>query len=58
MKFFTKRLKKKSNTIQPDRALSLIDANAQLVSGGNSGGSGAQPRVQRFSPEAAKLVSG
>ncbi|MDK1313198.1 hypothetical protein [Pseudoalteromonas ardens] len=58
MKFFIKRLKKDSNTIQLDSTLSLSDANAQLVSGGNSGGTGAQPRVQRFSPGAEKLVGG
>ncbi|MCO7189969.1 MULTISPECIES: hypothetical protein [unclassified Pseudoalteromonas] len=57
MKFFIKSLKKKSKMTQPKRTTALSAESVQLVFGG-TGGDGAQPRAQSFSPEATQTFGG
>jgi hypothetical protein len=57
MKFFIKSLNNKSKMTQLERIPSLSTESVRLVVGG-TGGDGAQPRVNSFSPEAKQVFGG
>ncbi|WP_125564096.1 MULTISPECIES: hypothetical protein [Pseudoalteromonas] len=58
MKFFIKRLNNKPKMNQLDSSLNLTVESVRLVAGGTGGGNGAQPKMQRFSPEAKTVFFG
>ncbi|MCG7563525.1 MULTISPECIES: hypothetical protein [Pseudoalteromonas] len=58
MKFFIKRLNKKAKTSQLEGISNMSVESVQLVTGGSGSGNGAQPKMQRFSPEAKTVYFG